>query len=103
MSAELVGWALSSQAGPLSPRAGLVLVVMCHNARAEASGDVPARTYYGGWERLAEVLDREHRLGPSGRKSAVARAVAELVAAKCVKPVDNPGGGRRACYQIRDW
>lgn len=101
MSQSLVGWALTAAAGSgLSPRARLVLVTMCDAARDTDTPNHPARVYFGGWQRLADVLDPDERMTPGSRHVVVGRAVAELVHNGRVKVVDNQDQGWRRWYRI---
>lgn len=97
MSTELVSWAMTRN---LSPRAKVVLLCMANQAQTRDRRDVPARTYFGGWEALGLALDPDQEWTPARRHLAVARCVRELSAAGCVKPVDNPTGGDRRWYRI---
>jgi hypothetical protein len=74
-----------------TPRAKLVLVTMAlHSLDPGAKRGEPLH-YFGGWQVLAMSLGFED-YGITA-KSAVARAVAELVDKGLVKPVDRTSSG----------
>ena len=99
MSTELVEWAVRQTA--VSHRARVVLVYMAELTRDRATGDIPARTYVGGWERLGlAVVDPDLAMTPESRHAVTGRLVGELVAGGCVKVVDNPGRGHTQWYQV---
>lgn len=84
----------------LRPTAKLVLVTMAWFSMDEqAQTAVPPCRYWAGWEQLALVLGYD-KYGPTAER-AVARAVAELVAAGYIVPLHSAATGTRQEYQLR--
>jgi len=87
----------------LSANARLVMFTMALNARDTGTEHEPARTYFRGWEHLAQVaLARDGYDATIER--AVNRAVRELVDAGAIKVVGRRHGTRHglAMYELVD-
>jgi len=79
----------------LTHSARLVLIQMARMAKDSA--DEP--TYYGGWKFLAEILG--YPVWTPTDKSAVARAVAELIRKKIIESGGQPAPGQAVEYRLR--
>lgn len=82
----------------LSDRTFRVLYVMASVARDEGPRVAEPNLYFGGWEYLAKTIG--YRDYTPAAQRAVARAIAELVAAGLIKRVGNPGPMHRQAYLI---
>jgi hypothetical protein len=88
----------------LSPRARLVLLGMAMVAHDKGSPpDIPAATYFGRWDYLAQAWLAYPKLDSKAER-AVARAIAELVEAGVVVPMGRRGGSRGPrMYRLNIW
>jgi len=78
----------------IRPQARVVLLDMASVARDR--GETPG-IYWAGWAHLAQTLGYP-TYSPTAHR-AVARAVRELIDAKLIRPINEPGRGRQA-YEI---
>lgn len=97
MGARLVSLALGPNWSELSPRARLVLVIMCQQSRDRDSDEGPAATFWGGHKAIAMALYGAYE---AWQIREIRRDVAALVSLGAVQVENSARGRGQAIYRV---